>query len=420
MSEISAILNWLEQQPLAAEAIGVLVLALLAYLTDKIAKRIVIAIIGGLIRRTSFTWDDVLHEHKVFERLAHLAPALALYYGVTFIPGLPDAFTLLVQRAAQASMVLIGVGAAGAFLSASAQIYSTSPVAEGRPIKGYVQIAKIILYVLGLVVVVATLMGKSPLLFFSGIGAMTAILLLIFRDTLLSFVASLQVASYDIVRVGDWIEMPQFGADGDVVDVSLHTIKVQNWDKTVTTIPTRAVIEGSVKNWRGMSESGGRRIKRSFYIDMNTIRFLDEADIARFERFALLKDYVQGKKAELTTESTNEQGDPDIIANSRRLTNIGTLRAYIVNYMRTHPKVHKGMTLLVRQRNPTANGLPIEIYVFSSDIDWIAYEGIQSDIFDHILAVVPEFGLRLFQLPAGRDLEAAFSNRSSDRSAAAF
>ncbi len=420
MSEISAILDWLEQQPLAAAAIAVLVLALLAYLTDKIAKRIVIATIGGLIRRTSFTWDDVVHEHKVFERLAHLAPALALYYGVTFIPGVPDAFTLLVQRAAAASMVLIGVGAAGAFLSASAQIYSTSPVAEGRPIKGYVQIAKIILYVVGLVVVVATLMGKSPLLFFSGIGAMTAILLLIFRDTLLSFVASLQVASYDIVRVGDWIEMPQFGADGDVVDVSLHTIKVQNWDKTVTTIPTRAVIEGSVKNWRGMSESGGRRIKRSFYIDMNTIRFLDEADIARFERFALLKDYVQGKKAELTVESTDQQGDPDIIANSRRLTNIGTLRAYIVNYMRTHPKVHKEMTLLVRQRNPTANGLPIEIYVFSSDIDWIAYEGIQSDIFDHILAVVPEFGLRLFQLPAGRDLEAAFSNRSSDRSAAAF
>jgi miniconductance mechanosensitive channel len=218
-----------------------------------------------------------------------------------------------------------------------------------------------------------------------------------------------------MVREGDWIEIPSLGVDGDVLDISLHTIKVQNWDKTIATVPTHKLIEGSFKNWRGMSDSGGRRIKRSVYVDMNTIRFLEEADIERFERFALLADYMRAKHDELAADTEERPADPELIANARRLTNIGTfrayianyLRAYIANYLRQHRKIHRGMTLMVRQLNPTPDGLPLEIYAFSNDTDWIAYEGIQSDIFDHILAIAPEFDLRVFQHPAGRDFEAA-------------
>ena len=232
---------------------------------------------------------------------------------------------------------------------------------------------------------------------------------MVFRDTILSFVASLQIASNDMVRVGDWIEMPQFGADGDVVDIALHTVKVQNWDKTITTIPTHRLISDSFKNWRAMSESGGRRIKRALHLDMSSIRFLGDADIERFGKFVLLKDYISEKKAELEEYNKSvTDGDPNLVANARRLTNIGTFRMYVVQYLKANPKIHDNMTFLIRQLSPTANGLPLEIYVFSNDVNWVAYEGIQSDIFDHLLAIVPEFGLRVFQQPTGQDFQAAF------------
>lgn len=413
-----SIVGWLVEPTLAAQATGLLLVALAAYVADKVAKQLLLTTVGRLVRGTSFRWDDVLHEYRVFQRLAHLAPAAAVYYGVKLLPSLPDAASSFVANVAAATMVMIGVLAAGSVLSAVNEIYATTPSFRGRPIKGYVQIAKIVLYILGAVVAVATLIGQSPLLFLSGIGAMTAVLLLLFRDTILSFVASLQMASYDLVRVGDWIEVPQYGADGDVIDIALHTIKVQNWDKTITTIPTHRLIDGSFKNWRGMSESGGRRIKRALYIDMNTIRFLDEADIERFENFALLRDYIRRKKTELAADAGAGRADPELVANARRLTNIGTFRAYIVSYLRQHPKVHRGMTLMVRQRDPTPDGLPLEIYAFSNDTDWVMYEGIQSDIFDHMLAVAPEFGLRVFQHPSGRDFEAALRARADAHAAA--
>lgn len=415
-TESPAILAWLREPTWAAQVTGLLLVALAAYLAQKVARGLLLTTIGRLVRGTAFQWDDRLQEFRFFRRLAHLAPAAAVYYGVQLIPGLPEVFSDFVAHVAAATMVMIGVLAAGAVLSTINAIYSTTPSFAGRPIKGYVQIAKIILYILGAVVAIATLIGQSPLLFLSGIGAMTAVLLLIFRDTILSFVASLQLASYDLVRVGDWIEVPQYGADGDVIDIALHAVKVQNWDKTITTIPTHKLIDGSFKNWRGMSESGGRRIKRCLYVDMNAIRFLDEADVERFERFAMLRDYMREKKAELA-DAAARQADPDLIINARRLTNIGTFRAYIVNYLRQHAKLHHGMTLMVRQRDPTPDGLPLEIYAFSSDTSWVSYEGIQSDIFDHILAIAPEFGLRVFQHPTGLDFEAAFRGRPADPAA---
>ena len=402
-----SVIDWLSEPTLTAQVAGFLLVLLAAYVVDKLARRFIPALIARLVKGTRFRWDDVLHEHKVFERLSHLVGVLVVYYGVQFLPSLSPAFQLFVSRAAVAVMVLIGLLAAGAFLSAISDMYSETPTARSRPIKGYVQVAKIIMYVLGGVVIIATLLGRSPLLLLSGFGAMTAVLLLVFRDTILSFVASITLSSYDLVREGDWIELPGYGADGDVIDISLHTIKVQNWDKTIVTVPTHKLIEGSFKNWRGMSEAGGRRIRRAVYVDMNTIRFLEEADIERFERFALLADYMRSKREDLAEAAEARPADPELIVNARRLTNIGTFRAYIANYLRQHPKIHKGLTLMVRQLDPTPDGLPLQIYAFSNDTDWVTYEGIQSDIFDHILAIAPEFDLRVFQHPAGRDFAAA-------------
>ncbi len=402
-----SIITWLREPTLAAQAAGFLLVLLAAYVVDRVARRLIQPLVSRLVKGTRFHWDDVLHEHKVFEWLSHIVGVLVVYYGVQLLPSVRPAFTVLVSRASMAVMVLIGLVAAGAFLSAISDIYSKTPAAKNRPIKGYVQVAKIIMYVLGGVVMVATLLGRSPLVMLGGFGAMTAVLLLVFRDTILSFVASLQISSYDMVREGDWIEIPSLGVDGDVIDMSLHTIKVQNWDKTIVTVPTHKLIEGSFKNWRGMSDSGGRRIKRAVHVDMNTIRFLEEADVERFERFALLKDYMSSKRDELAADAEARPSDPELIVNARRLTNIGTFRAYIASYLRQHPQIHRGMTLMVRQLNPTPDGLPLEIYAFSNDTDWVAYEGIQSDIFDHILAIAPEFDLRVFQHPAGRDFEAA-------------
>jgi miniconductance mechanosensitive channel len=404
---VQSVIDWLGEPTLTSEVASFLVVLLAAYAVDKVASRFIPSLVSRLVKGTRVRWDDVLHEHKVFVWLSHIVGVLVVYYGVQILPSVSPAFTLLAQRAAMAVMVLIGLVAAGAFLSAVSDLYARTPAARNRPIKGYVQVVKIVMYVLGAVVIIATLLGRSPLVMLGGFGAMTAVLLLVFRDTILSFVASLQISSYDMVREGDWIEIPSLGVDGDVLDISLHTIKVQNWDKTIATVPTHKLIEGSFKNWRGMSESGGRRIKRSVHVDMNTVRFLDEADIERFERFTLLADYMGSKRDELAADAQERPSDPELIANARRLTNIGTFRAYIASYLRQHPKIHKGMTLMVRQLSPTPDGLPLEIYAFSNDTDWVRYEGIQADIFDHIMAVAPEFDLRVFQHPAGRDFAAA-------------
>jgi miniconductance mechanosensitive channel len=260
------------------------------------------------------------------------------------------------------------------------------------------------MFVLGAVVILATLMNRSPLIFLSGIGAMTAVLLLVFKDTLLSLVASVQLTSNDMVRMGDWIEMPKYHADGDVIDMALHTVKIQNWDKTITTVPTSKFIEDSFKNWRGMSDSGGRRIKRSVAIDQGTIRFLTDTEIERLKGFVLLREYVQRKEDELAAYNLSIGEDVGTV-NRRRLTNVGTFRTYVVEYLRHHHKIHQDRTLLVRQLAPGPHGLPIEIYAFANDTAWVAYEDIQSDIFDHIIAILPEFGLRLFQHPTGEDFK---------------
>lgn len=399
---LDAALNWLGARPVTGTVLGVVAVLLVAYLAEVVTRRRILKLVSLLIKRSQYRWDDVLYQHRVFERLSHVVPGIVVYFGVQLVPGLAADVETFVQRLAAAFIVAVVALTMGAFLSATNDIYQQFEISKTRPIKGYLQVIKIVVYVLGTVVVVATLMDKNPLIFVSGIGAMTAVLMLVFRDTILSLVASVQIASNDMIRVGDWVEMPKLNADGDVIDIALHTVKIRNFDNTITTVPTSKFIDESFKNWRGMSESGARRIKRSIYIDKSTIRFLTDEEVNRFKRFKLLEDYVEKKQEEIRAFNESLGGSGEDV-NWRRMTNIGTLRAYIVNYLRNHPKIDQSRTLLVRQLAPTPHGLPIELYVFSNDTKWVAYEGIQADIFDHIIALLPEFGLRLFQHPTGAD-----------------
>ncbi len=399
-SQLQDIHPWL---PILA-ALGVLVAA--AIVADLLAKRQLNRLMRRAAGSTDSEWDDLLVSSGVFNRLAQAAPAVVIYFGISAIPNLPDGAVATINKLTLVFLVIVMIRAVSAVLTAIDGIYELSPRARERPIKGFIQIAKIIVFLLGSVLVIAILLEKSPLGVLTGFGAITAILLLVFKDTILAFVASVQLSRLDMVRVGDWIEMPEFNADGDVIEVALHTVRVQNWDKTITTIPTHRLVSTSFKNWRGMSESGGRRIKRAIYIDVASVRFMTADEVAHFRRFVLLKDYVDSKEQELEAHNAELPGPADEAANARRLTNLGTFRAYVYNYLRNHPDIHKEMTLLVRQLPPGPTGVPLEIYCFTRTTDWLKYEEIQSDIFDHMLAISREFGLLVYQQPSSGDLAA--------------
>jgi miniconductance mechanosensitive channel len=309
----------------------------------------------------------------------------------------------IIRNVVQIYMIFVVVLALDAALEVLVDVYRSRENTRGIPIRGFVQVAKLVLYFLTGILIISILLNKTPLYLISGLGALTAVLLLIFRDAILGFVAGIQLAANNMVAQGDWIEMPKYGADGDVLEVTLATVKVQNWDKTITTIPTYALISESFKNWRGMEESGGRRIKRAVNIDMSTIKFCDEEMLRRFAKIQYIAEYIEKKKRELEEFNHLTKADNASLANGRRMTNIGTFRAYVRAYLRNHPMVNLDMTFIVRQLPSTAYGLPVEIYVFCKDKQWANYEAVQADIFDHILAVVPEFDLQVFQNPAGRD-----------------
>lgn len=291
------------------------------------------------------------------------------------------------------------------FFNAINRYYETLLISRERPIKGYLQVANIVIFFIGLIFIVGMVTDKSPWAILTGVGALTAVLLLIFRDTILAFVAGIQITAYDLIHRGDWIEVPQYGADGDVIDIALHTVSVQNWDKTITVIPTHKLTEGGFKNWRGMQQSGGRRIKRSINIDLSSIRFCDRDMVERFREIRLITEYVDRKIEELERYNREHGFDDKLPINGRRMTNIGTFRAYAERYLTNHPLVRQDLTRMVRQLKPEPTGLPIEIYAFANDTDWVRYEAIQSDIFDHLLAVIPQFDLRVFQSPAGGDIK---------------
>ena len=398
--------------PLLPALAGNALLALAALVAYGITKRTLLFLLHQFAERSKAMWDDALVDQNVFGRLAQIVPALVIQQGIHLVPNWPDTAEVVLQNVINAFMIIMIALAVTAALAAFNQIYEQRPDARNRPIKGFIQLAQMAIIVIALILVIATLIDRSPIILLSGLGAITAVLLIVFKDTLLSLAASIQLTGQGLIRVGDWIEVPQYSADGDVIDVALYSITVQNWDKTISTIPTYQLVAGSFKNWRGMSDSGGRRIKRSLNVDLNSIRFLTDAEIQRFADFALLKDYIPAKQAELDAYNAALDNPGQSAVDLRRLTNIGTLRAYIRSYLKHHPKIHGGMTLIVRQLQPGPTGLPIEIYCFSNDIDWVNYESIQSDIFDHICAIMPEFGLRVYQQPAGADF--AHLNLGSD------
>ena len=393
---------------------GLLLLLVAAVVAAFITKRLWLVLVRFLVTRTHTTWDDALVRHNVFGKLGQIVPAALIYKGVLLVPDVPDWFDEVCQNVSVAWILLAITMVANSTLSAVNTIYEAKPIARERPIKGFIQLGQIAVWVVGAILIIAALIDQSPVIMLSGLGALTAVAMIVFQDTLLSLVASIQLTGQQIVRVGDWLEMPDYGADGDVIDVALYNVTVQNWDKTFTTIPTNKLVNGAFKNWRGMTEAGGRRIKRSIKIDLNSIRSLSDAESKRFSDFALLKDYIASKEEDLAAYNAALDSPGEGGVNLRQLTNIGTFRAYIYSYLKHHPKIDKDMTLIVRQLQSANDGVPLEVYCFCNDTNWFNYEGIQSDIFDHIFAMAPEFGLRVYQSPAGMDVRQLAANNAEN------
>ena len=405
---------FLSLSPWMQATIGLACLLLLAYVVQALAQYLLLHTVPRLRERMDVRWARVFWHDQVLRRLARVVPSLVVQAGIGAVPHLDPVAFAVIRNLAVALTVLQLVRTLNALLNAILQEQESRP--EGartatRSIKSYVQLGKLALALIGAIVIVAVLIDRSPLILLSGLGAMSAVLMLVFKDTILSFTAGVQLSSNDMLRVGDWIEMPQMGADGAVIDIALHTVKVQNWDKTITTIPTWRLMSESYRNWRGMSESGGRRIKRQLRIDSATVRFLSDADIDRLERIALLAPYLAAKRQAVHSANAALGDGAAVPANLRRLTNIGTFRAYVQAYLQAHPGVHQGMTLMVRMLEPTAEGVPLELYCFTATTAWVQYEAIQGDIFDHLLALLPEFDLRLYQSPTGWDIRSGLQQK---------
>lgn len=393
-----------ERAPWAAELIGLAGLLLGAFLADVIARRVVLSLVRTAAARSRGRWDDALVEHRVFDRLAHLAPAAVIYSGAPLLNALPDSGAAIVQRIALAAMTIIAVRTFEAFLDAVNAIYMQTPDARRRPIRGYLQVIALVAWLFAAILVVAILLDRSPLAFLTGLSALSAVLLIVFKDTLLSLVASVQLTSNDMIRVGDWIEVPQQNADGEVTEILLHTVKVRNWDLTTTTIPTYALVSSGFRNWRTMSESGSRRIRRSLMLDMTTVRHLADEEVEAFSRWELLQDYMTRKRDELEAFNRSRAAAGHLVAEQRRLTNIGTFRAYVQAYLAFRDDIRHDLTMLVRLLEPGPDGVPLQIYCFTATSAWLDYERIQSDIFDHLLAIADAFDLRVYQRPSGADL----------------
>jgi len=382
------------------------IVVVIAVVANWLTKRIVLRLVKGVVEHTP-VYGESRHVERLARHISYVVPALIIAKAPDFVPELPEIIVTTVKLAVFSFIIFISARMLCDVLDLINDSYEQSTDAAARPIKGYVQVAKILIYGAAILLIIALLTGESPLLLLSGLGAITAVLLLVFRDTILSLVASVQLRSNDMIRVGDWIEMAKLDADGDVIDIALHTVKVQNFDKTITTIPTHRLISESFRNWRGMRDWGARRIKRSLFIDKSTIGFLSSDEWEGLRRFALLRPYIEATQAELDAWNAQHAGGEDGergAVNKRRPTNIGTFRAYVVAYLKAHPRVSDKGTMIVRQLAPTDLGLPLEIYCFAKTTAWAEYEAIQSDIFDHLLAIMPEFGLFAFQQPSGHDL----------------
>ncbi|WP_425917447.1 mechanosensitive ion channel family protein [Acinetobacter sp. TSRC1-2] len=395
--------DWSDQYPGLEMLTSLSILILLAVLANFIAKQGVVRGIRKLVSKMKWANSSVFAEHSVISRISNIVPAIVIMNGIGTVPHISEKIVTLVQMGAQAFIFLTLALAISEFLSIFNLIYQRNPKSRNKPIKGYLQLVKLIIFIVCGLMILGTFLKKDVFTLLAGFGAMAAVLMLVFQNTILSLVASVQISSYDMVRIGDWIEMPTLNADGDVIDMSLHTITVQNFDKTFTTIPTNKLVTDTFKNWRGMASAGVRRIKRSIYIDQSSVHFMNQGEQQKLKEFLLLDQYLNTKHNEL--ESFNQQLSNQASYNQRRLTNLGTFRAYIDFYLKQHPGIAQNQSLIIRQLQPTSEGLPLEIYAFTNTTVWKDYEAIQSDIFDHLIAIIPEFGLKVYQAPSGADFK---------------
>ena len=400
---IADIRSELSHFPWLETLLALIVLVLFAALANFIAKRVIVRGIRYLVTKLKTSNQSIFAEHSIIRRLANLVPALVVMNGVTTIPHLSPKLIMFIQMGAQAFIFLTIALTISEALNIFNLIYQRNPKSRNKPIKGYLQLIKLILFVVCGLMILGTFLKKDVFTLLAGFGAMAAVLMLVFQNTILSLVASVQIASYDMVRIGDWIEMPSLNADGDVIDMSLHTVTVQNFDKTFTTIPTNKLVTDTFRNWRGMSNAGCRRIKRSLFIDQSSVHFMSDEEQQKLKEFLLLDQYLDAKQSEI--EAFNKHLSNQSRYNQRRLTNLGTFRAYVEFYLKQHQGIAQNQTLLVRQLQPISEGLPLEIYAFTNTTAWASYEAIQSDIFDHLIAIIPEFGLRIYQAPSGHDFQ---------------
>ncbi|GJL65557.1 MAG: hypothetical protein NPIRA05_05280 [Nitrospirales bacterium] len=403
------LMQWLnaeipEHSPLVYTVIILLWIAVVSLAIHLILHRVVMKWIEGRAMSARQVWRQILFKSKLYNRLAFTLQGIIFHTQAGLWLSRDSVLLPIVETASDFWIMLYSLLSFFSLLDALLRISQQKPAMHTFPLRGVLQSVKLISSVLIALLIISMLMGKSPLILLSGLGAVSAVIMLVFKDPILGLVAGIQLSVNDMLRVGDWLEMSQYGADGDVIDIGLTTVKVRNWDKTITTIPTYALIANSFKNWRGMSESGGRRIKRSLLLDTSSVRFLSEEDKQRLCKAPLLSSYLEEKFQEMSRDNSEASVDLSSLINGRRLTNLGTLRVYVTAYLKAHPRIHQHLTLMVRQLDPSADGIPMQVYAFTNTTHWIDYESIQADIFDHIFAVLPEFGLRAHQSPSGHDM----------------
>lgn len=386
-----------------------LFIIIVGFIVDRLSRQIMLSGINRLAKKSKTKWDDLLVENKVFSAIAHLAPVIVIFY---FLPAIFGGHPTLVDysnRLSEVVIILTSMVVVFRFLNTVRDILSGYETLKDKPLQSYFQLVKIVIGLILGILILSVVADKSIMYFFGAFGAVSAVLILVFKDTILGFIASIQLAANDMIRVGDWVQMDKYGADGDVIEINLATVKVRNWDKTISTVPTYSFISDSFKNWRGMVETGSRRIARSIYVNQHTVKFCSDEMIERFKNIHILKPYVEERLEAIKQYNQEKQVDTSQVSNGRRMTNLGTFRAYLLEYLKNHPKINPELTLLVRQLAPTEHGIPIQIYAFCSDIAWVNYEEVQSDIFDHVLAVVPQFELEVFQDPSGSDFRRVLS-----------
>ncbi|MEY8706507.1 mechanosensitive ion channel domain-containing protein [Bacteroides faecichinchillae] len=377
-----------------------------ALLSNVICRHIILRAVAKLVKRTKATWDDVVFDHKVMIHISRMVAPILIYIAIpiAFPEHAQSGLLDFLRRICLIYIIAVFLRFISVFLAAIYHVYSEREQFKDRPLKGLLQTAQVTIFFIGAIVIVSILINKSPTVLLTGLGASAAILMLVFRDTILGFVSGIQLSANNMLKVGDWISMPKYGADGTVIEVTLNTVKVRNWDNTITTIPPYLLVSDSFQNWQGMRESGGRRVKRSINIDMSSVRFCTPEMLAKYRKIQLLKDYID--KTEKVVELYNKEHhiDNSILVNGRRQTNLGVFRAYLNSYLKSLPTINQELTCMVRQLQPTETGIPLELYFFSAIKDWVPYEEVQADVFDHVLAIIPEFGLRVFQNPSGEDL----------------